>query len=50
MLRQTVQALLAAGRSAEGLLADAGLGWPDNERLKRVLTNLIAHPRRVTAR
>jgi len=42
MLRRTVQAYLAVGRSAEGLLADAGLGWRDNERLKWVLTNLIA--------
>ena len=42
MLKRTVQAYLAYGRSAEGLLADAGLGWRDNERLKWVLTNLIA--------
>ena len=42
MLKRTVQAYLAHGRSAEGLLADAGLSWRDNERLKWVLTNLIA--------
>ena len=42
LLKRTVQAYLATGRSAEGLLADAGLGWRDNERLKWVLTNLIA--------
>ena len=42
LLKRTVQAYLAAGRSAEDLLADAGLGWRDNERLKWVLTNLIA--------
>ena len=42
VLKRTVQAYLAAGRSAEGLLADAGLGWRDNERLKWVLINLIA--------
>ena len=42
MLKRTVQAYLAYGRSAEGLLVDAGLGWRDNERLKWVLTNLIA--------
>ena len=27
MLKRTIQAYLAYGRSAEGLLADAGLGW-----------------------
>ena len=42
MLKRTVQAYLAYGQSAEGLLADAGLGWRDDERLKWVLTNLIA--------
>ena len=42
ILKRTVQAYLAAGHSAEGLLADAGLGWRDNERVKWVLTNLIA--------
>ena len=42
LLKRTVQAYLAAGRSAEDLLADAGLDWRDNERLKWVLTNLIA--------
>ena len=33
---------LAAGQTAEGLLADEGLDWRDNERLEWVLTNLIA--------
>ena len=42
LLKRAVQTYLAVGRSAEELLADAGLGWRDNERLKWVLTNLIA--------
>ena len=42
LLRRTVQAYLAVGQTAEGLLADAELDWRDNERLKFVLTNLIA--------
>jgi polyhydroxyalkanoate synthase len=41
-LKRTVQAYLAIGQSAEDLLADAELDWRDNERLKFVLTNLIA--------
>jgi polyhydroxyalkanoate synthase subunit PhaC len=41
-LRRTVQAYLAAGQSAEALLAGAGLGWRDETRLKFLLTNLIA--------
>ena len=42
LLRRTVQTYLAIGQTAEGLLPDAGLDWRDNERLKFVLTNLIA--------
>jgi polyhydroxyalkanoate synthase subunit PhaC len=42
LLKRTVQAYLALGQSAEDLLADADLGWRDNERLKFVLTNIIA--------
>ena len=42
LLKRTVQAYLALGGTAEELLADAGLDWRDNERLKFVLTNLIA--------
>ena len=41
-LRRAVQAYLAAGQSAEALLAGAGLGWRDETRLKFLLTNLIA--------
>ena len=42
LLKRTVQTYLAIGQTAEGLLADAELDWRDNERLKFVLTNLIA--------
>ena len=42
LLKRTVQAYLAIGGTAEELLADAALDWRDNERLKFVLTNLIA--------
>ena len=42
LLRRTVQTYLAVGQTAEELLADAELDWRDNERLKFVLTNLIA--------
>jgi hypothetical protein len=41
-LRRAVQAYLAAGQSAEVLLAGAGLGWRDETRLRFLLTNLIA--------
>ncbi|HEV2452369.1 MAG TPA: alpha/beta fold hydrolase, partial [Streptosporangiaceae bacterium] len=41
-LRRAVQAYLAAGQAAEGLLAAAGLGWRDGERMKFLLANLIA--------
>ena len=42
LLKRTVQTYLALGRSGEDLLADAELDWRDNERLKFVLTNIIA--------
>src|SRR5512135_2440067 len=42
LLKRVVQAYLAAGRTAEELLADAELDWRDNERVKFILTNLIA--------
>ena len=42
LLRRTVQAYLAVGQTAEALLADAELDWRDSERMKFVLTNLIA--------
>jgi polyhydroxyalkanoate synthase len=42
LLRRTVQAYLAAGQATEALLADAGLNWRDNERMKFLLTNVIA--------
>ena len=42
LLRRVVQAYLALGRTAEELLADAQLDWRDNERVKFILTNLIA--------
>jgi len=42
VLRRAMQAYLAIGRTAEELLADAELEWKDSERLKFVLTNLIA--------
>jgi polyhydroxyalkanoate synthase subunit PhaC len=41
-LKRTVQAYLAAGRTAESLLEVAGLGWRDSERMRFVLTNLVA--------
>jgi polyhydroxyalkanoate synthase len=42
LLRRTVQAYLAGGRTAEALLAGAELDWRDSERLRFLLTNLIA--------
>jgi polyhydroxyalkanoate synthase len=41
-LRRAVQAYLAAGKSAEDLVAGAGLGWRDDTRMRFLLTNLIA--------
>ena len=42
LLRRAVQAYLAAGQSADALLAEAELDWRDDERLKFLLMNLIA--------
>jgi polyhydroxyalkanoate synthase subunit PhaC len=41
-LRRSVQAYLAAAKTAEALLAGAELGWRDDTRMKFLLTNLIA--------
>jgi polyhydroxyalkanoate synthase len=41
-LKRSVQAYLAAGQSAEALLAGAGLDWRDDTRLRFLLSNLIA--------
>ncbi len=42
LLKRTVQAYLAIGQAAEGLLADADLDWRDNERMQFLVTNLVA--------
>jgi polyhydroxyalkanoate synthase subunit PhaC len=42
LLKRAVQAYLAAGRTATDLLATAQLDWRDDERLRFVLSNLIA--------
>ena len=42
LLRRAVQAYLAAGQTADALLAEADLDWRDNERLTFLLGNLIA--------
>jgi polyhydroxyalkanoate synthase len=42
LLKRAVQAYLAGGQAAQGLLAGAELDWRDDERLRFVLTNLIA--------
>ena len=41
LLRRTVQAYLAAETTAEALVADAELGWRDNERVRFVLENVF---------
>src|SRR5580704_16570054 len=41
-LRRSVQAYLAAAKTAEDLVAGAELGWRDDTRLKFLLTNLVA--------
>jgi polyhydroxyalkanoate synthase subunit PhaC len=41
LLRRAMQAYLAAAETAEGVIADAGLGSADAERVGFVLTNLI---------
>jgi polyhydroxyalkanoate synthase len=42
LLKRVVQAYLATGQAAGELLADAGLDWRDNERVKFLLINLVA--------
>ena len=42
LLRRTMQVYLAAGQTAEGLLAAAELDWRDSERMKFLLANVIA--------
>jgi len=42
LLRRTVQAYLAGSQAAEALLAGADLDWRDGERLRFLLTNVIA--------
>ena len=41
LLRRTMQAYLAAARTAEGVVAEAGLDEADSERVGFVLTNLV---------
>src|SRR5689334_24575500 len=41
LLRRTMQAYLAAAQAAEGVVAEAGLGEKDAERVAFVLTNLL---------
>ncbi len=41
LLRRAVQAYLAAGETAETLLADANLAWRDDERMRFVIDNLV---------
>jgi hypothetical protein len=41
LLRRLVQAYLAAGQTAERLLADADLEWRDAERMRFVFDNLV---------
>jgi polyhydroxyalkanoate synthase len=42
LLKRIVQAYLAGSQTADALLAGAELEWRDNERLRFLLTNLIA--------
>ncbi len=42
LLKRAVQAYLAIGQAAEGLLADAELDWRDQARMEFLVTNLIA--------
>jgi polyhydroxyalkanoate synthase len=41
LLRRVMQVYLAAAGTAEGVVADAGLGWADSERVGFAVTNLI---------
>ena len=42
LLRRAMQAYLAAAQTAEGLLAAAELDWRDSERMRFLLSNVIA--------
>jgi polyhydroxyalkanoate synthase subunit PhaC len=42
VLKRTVQAYLAAGHTAESLLATADLDWRDSERMRFLMTNVVA--------
>ncbi|BBX99517.1 hypothetical protein MSEO_00170 [Mycobacterium seoulense] len=41
LLHRIMQAYLAGAETAEGLLADAGLDWRDQERMRFVVDNLV---------
>jgi polyhydroxyalkanoate synthase subunit PhaC len=41
LLHRIMQAYLAAGEAAEGLLDDAALDWRDNEKMRFVMDNLV---------
>src|SRR5689334_5797543 len=41
ILRRLVQAYLAAGRTVDGLIADAGLDWRDDQRVRFLAENLV---------
>lgn len=41
LLHRIVQAYLATGQAAEGLVADAELDWRDNERMSFLVSNLV---------
>ena len=42
VLRRILQAYLAAGATAEELIADADLGWRDDQRVRLLAANLLA--------
>ena len=42
LLRRVVQAYHAAGQTAEQLVADAALGWRDEQRVRFLVENLVA--------
>ena len=42
VLRRVMQGYLAAGRTVEGLIDDAGLGWRDDQRVRFLAENLLA--------
>ena len=42
VLRRMVQVYLAGGQTAEQLVADAGLGWRDEQRMRFLTENLLA--------